>query len=395
MNSLSRKLSPGDRVVGLAVVAEARARTRAARRGARRACRPRRSRPSWWRRTTTRPASPHEPGRRPFQPAPCACAQSSIRKMPSLAAERGDRARPRTRCARRCARGSPPAAGAAPTLRLEVGERHAEVRRGCSRRTRPSAPACSAASGVAMNVFDGHSTVSPRTPANSSAASAAPVQPENATAPRPFQADQAASKRSVSGPSDQRWDVDHLVPQLVQARAVALVEADREPRERRASRRRRPPAIRQPRASAPAPAASTRRRRPPTRPAAQQERVPVPELADHVRPAATHAPARGSRPTPVHSTARRRRALGASHAKPPASTSGSSSTRIAVERVVRGPCRSRPGSSDGTPSTITADRAAAQTSASAGTRASATERDAAPVVRRRERAARPRACQST
>ena len=58
-----------------------------------------------------------------------------------------------------------------------------------------------------MNVFDGHSTVSPRTPANSSAAIAAPVQPEEATAGRPFQADHAASKRSVSGPSDQRWEV--------------------------------------------------------------------------------------------------------------------------------------------------------------------------------------------
>ena len=45
------------------------------------------------------------------------------------------------------------------------------------------APALIAAFGVAMKVFDGQSTVSPRTPANSSAASAAPVQPEKATEP--------------------------------------------------------------------------------------------------------------------------------------------------------------------------------------------------------------------
>ena len=55
-----------------------------------------------------------------------------------------------------------------------------------------------------MKVFDGHSTVSPRTPANSSAANAAPVQPEKATEPSPFQADQDDSNRSVSEPSDHR-----------------------------------------------------------------------------------------------------------------------------------------------------------------------------------------------
>ena len=57
------------------------------------------------------------------------------------------------------------------------------------------APACSAASGVAMNVFDGQSTVSPRTPANSSAASAAPDHEPNAIASSPFHAAQVASKR--------------------------------------------------------------------------------------------------------------------------------------------------------------------------------------------------------
>ncbi len=57
------------------------------------------------------------------------------------------------------------------------------------------APARIAASGVAMNVFDGHSTVSPSTPAKSSAASAPPAQLDSATAGSPFHASQAASKR--------------------------------------------------------------------------------------------------------------------------------------------------------------------------------------------------------
>ena len=49
-----------------------------------------------------------------------------------------------------------------------------------------SAPALIAASGVAMKVFEGQSTVSPRTPANSSAASAPPAQLESPTLGRPF-----------------------------------------------------------------------------------------------------------------------------------------------------------------------------------------------------------------
>ena len=81
-----------------------------------------------------------------------------------------------------------------------------------------------------MNVFDGQSTVSPRTPAHSSAASAAPVQPLKATAPSPFQAAHSSSNSRVSSPSDQRC-VEDPIPQFVQARAVAMVEADREARE--------------------------------------------------------------------------------------------------------------------------------------------------------------------
>ncbi len=68
------------------------------------------------------------------------------------------------------------------------------------------APLFSAASGVAMKVLDGQSTVSPRTPAYSRAASAAPVQPENATEPAPFQAAQVRSNSAVRSPSDQRCE---------------------------------------------------------------------------------------------------------------------------------------------------------------------------------------------
>ena len=53
-----------------------------------------------------------------------------------------------------------------------------------------------------MKVFDGHSTVSPRTPANCSAAIAPPVHDAVATAPAPFHAAHAASKRAVISPSD-------------------------------------------------------------------------------------------------------------------------------------------------------------------------------------------------
>jgi hypothetical protein len=66
------------------------------------------------------------------------------------------------------------------------------------------APARMAASGVAMNVFEGQSTVSPRTSAKSSAASAPPLQLDSATAGSPSCASQACSKRSVNGPSDHR-----------------------------------------------------------------------------------------------------------------------------------------------------------------------------------------------
>ena len=51
-----------------------------------------------------------------------------------------------------------------------------------------------------MKVLDGHSTFSPRTPANSSAASAAPDQLAVATDGNPFQASHAASNASTTDP---------------------------------------------------------------------------------------------------------------------------------------------------------------------------------------------------
>ena len=62
------------------------------------------------------------------------------------------------------------------------------------------------ASGVAMNVLEGQRTFCPATPAKSSAASAPPAQPENATAGAPFQAAQAASKRRFISPCDHCWE---------------------------------------------------------------------------------------------------------------------------------------------------------------------------------------------
>ena len=79
-----------------------------------------------------------------------------------------------------------------------------------------------------MNVFDGQRTVRPRSSKNSSAASAAPVQLEVATAGRPFQAAQAASNAARQRAARPLLAVEDLVPERVQARAVALVEPDGE-----------------------------------------------------------------------------------------------------------------------------------------------------------------------
>ena len=74
--------------------------------------------------------------------------------------------------------------------------------RGCSRRTRPRRRRRSPPAGVAMKVFEGQSTVSPRTPANSSAASAPPAQLDIPTLGRPFHSAQRCSKASSFAPSD-------------------------------------------------------------------------------------------------------------------------------------------------------------------------------------------------
>ncbi len=65
-----------------------------------------------------------------------------------------------------------------------------------------SAPAPIAASGVAMKVLDGQSTVSPLTPANSSAASAPPAQLERPRLGSPFHSAHRRSNASSFDPSD-------------------------------------------------------------------------------------------------------------------------------------------------------------------------------------------------
>ena len=175
VNSFRRKFRPCTRVVGLAVVAE-RARELDRPPGRRETSMP----PSpveivFVGANDQMPASPQVPARRPFQSAPWAWAQSSIRKIPSarqssaisldleceMAADVDEEDGARLVLAH---------------LALEVRERHAEVV-AVAVDELDVAPALIAASGVAMNVFDGQSTVSPRTPAYSSAASAAPDQP--------------------------------------------------------------------------------------------------------------------------------------------------------------------------------------------------------------------------
>ena len=148
------------------------------------------------------PASPQLPARRPFHSAPWACAQSSSRTIPSLrqsSAIRSDsNARWPPMCTRKTARGL-----CSRTFRSRSSN---DMQRSSRLQSTNStfAPALIAASGVAMNVFDGQRTVSPRTPAHSSAASAAPVQPLNATASRRFHVDHSRSNSAVSSPSDQR-----------------------------------------------------------------------------------------------------------------------------------------------------------------------------------------------
>ena len=150
------------------------------------------------------PASPHDPAGRPWNEAPCECAQSSIKKMPS---ERQNAAIRSTSKAmwppmwtRKAARGRCLAALASKS----ANEAQRSSRLQSTNAT--SAPAARAASGVAMNVFDGHSTVPPRTPANSSAAIAAPDQLDIATDGCATEAAQAASNCSTIGPCDQRFE---------------------------------------------------------------------------------------------------------------------------------------------------------------------------------------------
>ena len=163
VNSLMRKLRPVHVVVGLAVVAEGARELEQRRRGARRACRPPRSRRSWSRRTSRRRRRPSVPGRRPFQRAPCAWAQSSMQED-ALGRGRGRRSRSTSKamwppmCTRNAARG--------PVARALRSKSSNDMHRSSRLQSTNTDRAAGAqvASGVAMNVFDGHSTASPRTP---------------------------------------------------------------------------------------------------------------------------------------------------------------------------------------------------------------------------------------
>ena len=321
-----------------------RARARAGPGGARRACRPRRSRPSWSRRTTRRRRRPTCPGGGRATPAPCACAQSSIRKMPSRAAERGDpldlerdvaadvheerRARPVAR-----------------DLRLEVGERHAEVVAVAVDERRPRAPACSAASGVAMNVFDGHSTVSPAH-AGEVERGERGARPARRTRPRRGRSTPPTRPRTRCGQRALRpaLGVDDLVPQRVQPRAVARVEADREAVERRAGGRRRPRATRG-RPPEPGRPAHPRRRRPAGERRAPRTTSPA-EAAIAAAEMATRddgARGRGRRRRWSSTRSAARGARSAGHAKPAGEQQRQQQHERRRRTCRRRPCRGRSG----------------------------------------------------
>ena len=219
-----------DLVVGLAVVAEGAREVEQRRRDARRARRPRRSRRSWSRRTSRRRRRPTSPG----------AGRATGRRARGRSPRAGRR--PRRGTARRSARISkarwPPMCTSTRGLRPVLGaawprSRRATRtgRRGCSRRRPAGRPPPGSASGVAMKVFDGHSTASPRTPANSSAASAPPAQRAGRDGARAVPGGPGvleAPRHRALGPV---LGVDHLVPERMQTRAIATIEADGKARE--------------------------------------------------------------------------------------------------------------------------------------------------------------------
>ena len=107
-------------------------------------------------------------------------------------------------------------------------------RRTCRGRSRlqstnsTSAPAPIAASGVAMKVLDGQSTVSPRTPANSSAASAPPAQLERPRLGSPFHSRPALLEGLELRALRPLLGIEHLGPQLEEPGTVTVIEPDRE-----------------------------------------------------------------------------------------------------------------------------------------------------------------------
>ena len=185
----------------LAVVAELARRTRSAPRWRRRARRPRRSRPSWSRRASRRRRRRSRPGRRAVPVGAVGVGAVLEQEDPVVAAVGGDPLGVEGDVAADVDEDRGPR-----LVPLGLGAR--SPRRTCRGRSRlqstnsTSAPAPIAASGVAMKVLEGQSTVSPRTPANSSAARAPPAQLERPRLGRPFHSAQRCSKASSLAPSD-------------------------------------------------------------------------------------------------------------------------------------------------------------------------------------------------
>ena len=176
------------------------------------------------------PTSPHVPACRPFQSAPWACAQSSIRMIPSLRQSSAIRSASKARWppmwTRKTARGL-----CSCTLRSRSSnDMQRSSRLQSTNSTR--APALIAASGRRHERVRRaeHGLAADAGPFERGERGAGPAV-ERDGASTPFQRAQALSNSVVSAPSDQRSDVEHALPERVQPRAVALVEADRKARE--------------------------------------------------------------------------------------------------------------------------------------------------------------------
>ena len=139
-------------------------------------------------------------------------------------------ARPRRRCGRRC---GPERQREAVAARPWPRSRQMTCTglRDCSPRTPPGPRTRITASGVAMKVFDGHSTVSPAPWRNGAPPGHRRSNSRSATAGTSFHRCHASSNRAVIVASDHRPESRTSSISVVQPRAIALIEADRKPRE--------------------------------------------------------------------------------------------------------------------------------------------------------------------